>query len=38
MLKLTETGRCQRYALLVWQRKATKPREDEFRDRVGKIF
>ena len=31
-------GSCPGYALLIWQGKATKPREDVFRERVGKIM
>ena len=31
-------GSCPRYALLILHGKATKPREDEFRGRVGKII
>ena len=31
-------GSCPGYALLIWQGEATKPREDVFRERVGKIM
>ena len=38
-LKLTDTwGSCPGNALLIWQGKATKPREDVFRERIGKII
>ena len=30
-------GSCPGYALLTWQGKATKPRKDEFRERIGRI-
>ena len=31
-------GSCPGYALLIWQGKATKPRKDEFRERIGRII
>ena len=31
-------GSCPGYVLLIWQGKATKPREDVIRERVGKIM
>ena len=31
-------GSCPGYALLIWQGKATKPREDEFRERIERNY
>ena len=39
ILKLTDTiGSCLGYALFTLHGKATKPRKDEFRERVGTII
>ena len=35
---LGHMGSCPGYALLIWQGKATKPRKDEFRERIGRII
>ena len=31
-------GSCLGYSLLIWQGKATKPRKEEFRERVRRII